>query len=259
MRRKLVTALGLSSVILVSISAVLFACSSDSPATPSDAGADTTRPLLPPPPPDEPFDAGTPDSGNCSVQPLTHQPSWHPPRPLHAGLCSPQQIEGYYESCYAGTTAECSAFQTQNPECFGCLEGSDTDPTRGAVVWFRNHTIFRLNLPGCYAWAFGDTSDAGCGAAVEEYFDCQDYACESCPVDTNAHINAALACEHDAGGSDICAPFKAAESTKCAGQFPIDGASPDVVHCRGDLTPDGPTLQKQYFTDFCGSADAGTD
>ena len=103
-------------------------------------------------------------------------------------------------------TTLCDAYKQQNPECFACIDSSDTDQTWGPVVRFANRSYREGNNSGCLANALGETGDAGCGAAYGAYEDCRRIACRGClPITSQAAYEALDRCGLKQEISKICA------------------------------------------------------
>ncbi len=142
---------------------------------------------------------------------------YHPPLGAHQGKCDDDMLEAYIDCRENSNPVSCNAVTSS---CLSCLESKPSDPNWGPVILDANGNG-TPNLPGCLALAFGEgQSTTGCGAALQESYNCQNLACAAnCASSDDASTPSDLAdletCESAAfvGG---CKTFANAATTACS-------------------------------------------
>jgi hypothetical protein len=156
---------------------------------------------------------------------------YHPPAGAYQGKCDDDLLEAYIDCKENTNPVSCNLFASgDGATCLACIETKQTDANWGPIVFDASGMNGMPNLPGCLALAFGEgQSTTGCGATLQQSYNCQDLACEAnCAANGDASTsdladldsceNAALiggcktfadaatvACSEDAGGADsIC-------------------------------------------------------
>jgi hypothetical protein len=148
-------------------------------------------------------------------------PTWHAPRPQHANACTAAQVD-LLIGCLTDTVLtqdQCAPLlkAAANQTCMGCLKTMDTSATYGALVESKslNVPLMRINEPGCIAYAEGDLTALGCGAAVQAWHQCLTAACEPvCPI-VSSDIDDRVACEA-AASAGACATYAANAACRTA-------------------------------------------
>jgi hypothetical protein len=200
-----------------------------------DAGLDagpvtTTTPPVPPTPPST--DASAPDSGDAGYDaaPIscaaTSEPTglpWAPPTPLQPGKCTTQNVtdmQAYLKQNPATTNEQFEAYvKTQSTSCHDCMFTDGGLPTWGPIP-LSGGRVLTQNIGACYAIRSGNVA---CGKARQNVFDCQFFACATCP-DTASF----KACETQVL-TGACSFLVQAVQTACAGVSPTVDASCGTV------------------------------
>jgi hypothetical protein len=260
------------------------ACSDAGPALVSDGGADATTSPLDGAPPDAspPGDAGAPDAapfdgsssgddggvpgdggppvdgdtcdaaGQCGPGVVTSAPAYVPPAPTQQGVCTPQQIDDYFNNCFSATASNysCNAWLSDpdagvaNQTCASCVFTDSTAGAWGPFVYFVQVQNVDFNFGGCMAVL--DPSQNACAESVELDQECDYAACPQC-----FDVNALYQCMAVAD-SVPCACASYAQATGCA-NGEVDGGP--AAAC---FSLDVPTYYYATVPVFCGSAsDAG--
>ncbi len=184
---------------------------------------------------------GSPDSGAASdaiasscvpgdVSSFTGG-DYHPPAGAYQGKCDDDLLESYIDCKKNANPVSCNLFASgDGATCLSCLETKQSDANWGPIVYDASGMNGTPNLPGCLALAFGEgQSTTGCGATLQQSYNCQDLACEAnCASSSDASTSdltdlatcenaailagcksfasaATVACSVDAGGADsIC-------------------------------------------------------
>lgn len=197
------------------------------------------------PPPSDAQPPPLPDGGPGICAPASlggYVFAWHAPRPPSPS-CVGTDVVDMYQACFdpkLQSSQKCSAFQMTHNQCFSCVMSKDTDPFYGAMV-ARNFTL-RIFAGGCVATILKDPSPAGCGARVEDAYQCADYSCRGCPLDPNdpPTFDAYAKC-FQAAQSTTCAKYQAV-ANQCVGNGP-------AAAC---VAPDFATSFKATATAICG-------
>ena len=221
MVRLCLATLGIASVTLALACSVGLPDNADvpgRPTTPTSATADSSTAL--PPSGDSGTgvvpgtDAGTPLPPVCPPKVVgSVPPDWHPPPAIHRNACSTSQATTLTECLFstAVPVATCDQFfnAAGNGNCISCAITSSIAPNHGAIV--DDGTGYYANISGCVAALSGDSSQAGCGAKTEVFYDCLYAACQHCmnPFDYAACTDAAArgTCAAYAGPADCNKPY----------------------------------------------------
>jgi hypothetical protein len=185
-----------------------------------DASVNTTRDGSVQSDAQPPFlDGGTTTS--CAPAPLVgYTFDWHPPHP-HTASCVGSDIADMYTACFdpkLQSAQNCSAFEAAHPACTACVMSKNTDPQYGALV---SHSFtLRVFQGGCVADLLKDPSPGGCGARVEDAFQCADYSCRNCAPNVNdpSTFDAYVKCV-DQARQTTCAKFQTV-ADQCVGKGP---------------------------------------
>lgn len=126
--------------------------------------------------------AEAPPAPTCAPMPV--HTTWHPPQPLHQGVCSGAQADMVVRCfvTFEGDFDTCHAFAAANPACVSCAISRETAPKYGAL--YRDHTgVLHDNAGGCIAQTTQDLSKDGCGAGLVLSEQCMRDACAACRYD----------------------------------------------------------------------------
>ncbi len=101
--------------------------------------------------------------------------TWVAPVGAHLGLCTAQQIAGFFTACEGGDASACMVWQQANTACYNCLYTDSTASTYGAIVSYPKEQLDEINAPGCVALA--EPCNQPCAAASLALLQCGNAAC----------------------------------------------------------------------------------
>ncbi|MFN8546250.1 MAG: hypothetical protein U0807_18895 [Candidatus Binatia bacterium] len=143
-------------------------------------------------------------------------PTYHHPNPAHQGLCTVQQVQGFYDSCLTGDATTCSTFLAGAGAgaCSACLQTPATATTWGPIV---SYPSIQLNASGCIEILDPTPRGLACAQSFQAAQECARAACiPSCGDPTTlaeiARLNACIL-EATSGG---CATYTEAYTTSCS-------------------------------------------
>jgi hypothetical protein len=170
-----------------------------------------------------------------------------------SGACSAALVQSFWNDCLSATATSqtCSgswgsSAPQANRTCLACLITSNDAPMLGPILENVALGVVSLNAPGCVELEDPTSAGLACAKALQATSACDERACSSCVVRTDADLVALQRCEVDADNNE-CATW--ANQTTC-------------VDTEGN--PDGgaaaPCLRSQSFeaayttlaTIFCG-------
>ena len=151
----------------------------------------------------KPPSSGKADAGACPSTRTIESASlpWKPPASA-VGSCVLSDLLGLtaYVDAHADTTL--ALLETEgvpNATCRACIFGSDATASWAPIVVNAVGGIGALNLGGCIAIATGSTA---CGEAYQNWYDCQNVACDACA---------------EGSGADACHTASTADGGACKG------------------------------------------
>lgn len=155
---------------------------------------------------------GSSMDGGRGLNPSSCQPAdvetyvpgqYHPATAQWQGLCTLDQIAGFYDACLVptATPTTCSAYPTEdagNGGCAACILTPDSASAYGPLV---NHgTFITSNVAGCIQLTL--PSELSCAKAEAALVGCELAACEAnCPVANSATRHAYDSCASAADGA----------------------------------------------------------
>ena len=221
----------------------------------SGIAADATPKMIAPPPHDS--SVTTADASSCEPGDVSgFTPEWKPPKLLHQGLCTPQQITAFKTSCIgaAATPVACAPFSaagTEDQKCAACIKSQESDPKYGPLIARRG--FVQLNIGGCIASLQGDTKGSGCGGSSQASLQCVAAACSSnCPVSNDTSFQDYQSCASLAAQAG-CKAY--VENARCVQQLSDEGGDVARTCLVGSSFSDGYDLIVPLF---CGGLlDAG--
>jgi hypothetical protein len=132
------------------------------------------------------------------------------PQPIHQGVCSPGQIDGFLTACDqdldAATGATCEGFVSEAGACGACLRTTNTADAGpwGVTTYTPVVDEWTVNITGCLIAAAGGDAAAPCAHEVWQHTACDSYQCAA----------------GDGTCSGLIAPFgpcpQAADNSSCA-------------------------------------------
>jgi hypothetical protein len=141
------------------------------------------------------------DTSGCYPHATTTWSStWVAPIGPKLGVCSAQQITGYYDACRGpGETPQtCKTFADANASCVTCMESFVGAPQYGVVVVNPDGVPAWLNYAGCLALV--EPCNLPCAQLLEAALGCSASACSSYCAEGSATTQ----CETDAVSCTAC-------------------------------------------------------
>ncbi len=157
------------------------------------------------------------DGGTCAPASVANfTPTNKKPATPNKAACTAPQLDAYYTACLEQPldAAKCNTFKQANAACGTCLDTSETDATLGPVVWYNSRQYYTVNIPGCIALKFNDTTPQGCGEAYQAVLECRRASCAECLVGSSANFPRFSDCQKTAG-TTTCLSYYKAESDAC--------------------------------------------
>ena len=163
----------------------------------------------------------------------------------YANVCTSTDFTNYISCINGSDSSQCAQFLSGGARsvCGSCLLTPETAAHWGATIGTDPATSI-LNVPGCYALAFGEgSSTSGCGASVQRDFNCQDYACNPALNCSGADQNTLTTCDNSAisGG---CSTYANTAQTACA---------KDAGGLDSNCSVSDSTSAMTYLNFFCGT------
>jgi len=187
------------------------------------------------------------------------------PATLHQNVCSPAQIQGYFDVAFGGTDAADAGgaytdFVLANVPCVQCIIGPlnpATVPDAGASsgttpapVTYDGSAYSFLNISACLAAISG--ADATCQSSFANAQDCAELDCEGCVASDDANGTQTTACVNYDLNSGACSASYPVDST-CA--TTINGVSDADAQSKCGISSSGTCEYgfKGIATAFCGA------
>jgi hypothetical protein len=158
-----------------------------------------------------PYDSSSGGDSSSSTCPTpVDTSSWQPPAYKHAKhvptACTAQNLADFDKNCVNAntkSTSACSAWETANATCTGCLVSQSTDATWGPL--YKDNGAYQLNIGGCLELT--DPSSTTCDSSQEAAELCAHAACDSvCPVSDQTSFAAWQQCAQTAD-ADACGQY----------------------------------------------------
>jgi hypothetical protein len=163
-------------------------------------------------------------------------PTWTPTMGPHLGVCTNEQISGFYAACEdptTGTAANCTSWKNTaaNAACSACLYTPSTGTSYGAIVYYVNNQLDEVNSFGCISLV--EPCNQPCGAALLAQLQCENASC-SAPNCTN--FSDYQTCSSDADNCTACQDL-VTTAQNCQTLLTNDPANhPSVATCNLNAT-----------------------
>jgi hypothetical protein len=161
-------------------------------------------------------------------------PSYKPPAP-HKDACSQGNIDNYRKFCLgdqADMGAACNAFEATaaGKTCEACIVTPPSAAALGPLIEYNGYVL--LNISGCLQLA--QKGDDTCAKATSNLTQCENAACASCSVKSQADLDALDQC-NQAADNGACQQYTA--PADCLGQAAEAGTAGQCLAGVGATDP----------------------